>query len=804
MATPLGTSFSDKEVVVQSDVHLTGTTVETLIIEFDFDQAKYEETLSSGSLSPKAMRKIHKVSEETKAPVVANSSKNYLPWGLHCSYSPLPKGEDSISAQRQKSRSSNQRELRVYEPQHELCKSPAKRNSQECVSELKRNSQECVSQTERNSQECVSESERRSQDCVSLAKRRLWSCVNQAKHDPRVPSLEHDVIRRVQNDQHGFKIHVYQEPVPSFNGQGVPSLPSRSVRGAKETKAPKVAPMPKETLSFSRRDYSSSPTSKGVGSVYAKRSPQWCVVQSKRSLQNCVDLAECNSQECVSEPKRNSQECVQDPKRRLTNCVNQQKRNRQRCVSSTKRRLRSSVSKTEHDPRVSSSEHDAIRRVQKDQRGLKIHVHQEPVSSFNGQGVPSLPSRSVRGSSQVSDLRELLSMFNRPTNVVLLNNRRHPHRKKTLEDKYLRVTSNMVGRGRSSTLSSDGSETDHSPSVREITNEFEGIYQRTRTRTGAIPPINYQSLARGTNSDDEHSAIAESQSSSSFVGHESFVHMAEHSEDLSKRLDEQEAMLKSQQEAINELMAMLTQIVADKAKSQETDSPLRQESSRRGKASSSRPHTSKGKGKVVDDAASDQEAHSLESSSDEGRETENEQNLQSAKMEELEARLKAIANRSELQDEGEGLSALVEVNPLYARRFEEKIYRYSGATRYLEELQHTNLGPKIQWAINNARLKEEVAARARALDISERKARIWNLQKQRCQSRARLNAGELTQEEFSLEDATLEARVLQRKGSATAVVSDVELCRRVKEEVLAKHEKVISNTEAHLLSLSLL
>ena len=64
-------SFSNEEVVAQSDVHLTGTTVETLIIEFD--QAKYEEAISSGSLCPKAMRKIHKVSEETKAPVVANA-----------------------------------------------------------------------------------------------------------------------------------------------------------------------------------------------------------------------------------------------------------------------------------------------------------------------------------------------------------------------------------------------------------------------------------------------------------------------------------------------------------------------------------------------------------------------------------------------------------------------------------------------------------------------------------------------------------------------------------------------------------
>ena len=72
MATPLGTSFSDEEVVVQSDVHLTGTTVETLVVEFD--QAKFEEAISSGSLSPKAMRKIHKVSKETKgltAPIVA-------------------------------------------------------------------------------------------------------------------------------------------------------------------------------------------------------------------------------------------------------------------------------------------------------------------------------------------------------------------------------------------------------------------------------------------------------------------------------------------------------------------------------------------------------------------------------------------------------------------------------------------------------------------------------------------------------------------------------------------------------------
>ncbi|ONK58509.1 uncharacterized protein A4U43_C09F13810 [Asparagus officinalis] len=159
-----------------------------------------------------------------------------------------------------------------------------------------------------------------------------------------------------------------------------------------------------------------------------------------------------------------------------------------------------------------------------------------------------------------------------------------------------------------------------------------------------------------------------------------------------------------------------------------------------------------------------------------------------------------------------GVHISTEVNPLYARRFAEKIYRNSGAARYLEELQQTDLRPKIQWAISNARLKEKVAARARAFDISERKARIWSLQKQRYQARARLNAGELTQEEFNFRDATLEARVqaekeaiqvLQQEASTAAAASDVQLRKRVEEEVLAKHEKAISNTEAYLLSFSL-
>ncbi|ONK60066.1 uncharacterized protein A4U43_C08F13830 [Asparagus officinalis] len=109
----------------------------------------------------------------------------------------------------------------------------------------------------------------------------------------------------------------------------------------------------------------------------------------------------------------------------------------------------------------------------------------------------------------------------------------------------------------------------------------------------------------------------------------------------------------------------------------------------------------------------------------------------------------------------------------------------------------------------NARLKKRVAAKAQAFDISERKAIIWSLQKQRRQARARLVAGEITPEEFNLGDATLEARVqaekeaiqaLQQEAFVAAAASDVQLCKKAEEEVLAKHEKDVSETEAYLLS----
>ncbi|ONK56966.1 uncharacterized protein A4U43_C10F15170 [Asparagus officinalis] len=110
------------------------------------------------------------------------------------------------------------------------------------------------------------------------------------------------------------------------------------------------------------------------------------------------------------------------------------------------------------------------------------------------------------------------------------------------------------------------------------------------------------------------------------------------------------------------------------------------------------------------------------------------------------------------------------------------------------------------------RLKKKVADRARAFSISERKAIIWSLQKQRRHARAKLAAREITPEEFNLGDATFDTRIrvekeaiqaLQQEASVAVVAPDVQLRKKAEEKVLAKHEKDVSETEAYLLSFSL-
>ena len=83
---------------------------------------------------------------------------------------------------------------------------------------------------------------------------------------------------------------------------------------------------------------------------------------------------------------------------------------------------------------------------------------------------------------------------------------------------YPEVTANIVGssstpsksKGKQPVVSSEESDVDQSPYLKDILIEPEGIYWHTQTRTGAIAPVDYSLLARGIEVNDEHSAIIES------------------------------------------------------------------------------------------------------------------------------------------------------------------------------------------------------------------------------------------------------------------------------------------------------
>ena len=66
---------------------------------------------------------------------------------------------------------------------------------------------------------------------------------------------------------------------------------------------------------------------------------------------------------------------------------------------------------------------------------------------------------------------------------------------------YPEVTANIASRNREKqpAVSSDDSDT-----------EPEEVYRHTRTRTGAVAPVDHNTLARGIEISESHSAIAES------------------------------------------------------------------------------------------------------------------------------------------------------------------------------------------------------------------------------------------------------------------------------------------------------
>ena len=78
MATTVGEIIvSDDVMVAQSDEIAPGTTVESLVIEFD--DAKYDEFLCSGGSSSPSARKYRKVSRGAPVDRITNNVTSWVP-----------------------------------------------------------------------------------------------------------------------------------------------------------------------------------------------------------------------------------------------------------------------------------------------------------------------------------------------------------------------------------------------------------------------------------------------------------------------------------------------------------------------------------------------------------------------------------------------------------------------------------------------------------------------------------------------------------------------------------------------------
>src|SRR4051812_26904145 len=93
------------------------------------------------------------------------------------------------------------------------------------------------------------------------------------------------------------------------------------------------------------------------------------------------------------------------------------------------------------------------------------------------------------------------------------------------EDEFIEVSVNMVDKdtGKQLALEPENSATP-------------GVYMRTRSRSGTIRPANYRALEQGQEKPKEHSAIVDSQSSSSSGGHAVHSLTADAPEEMAQQL----------------------------------------------------------------------------------------------------------------------------------------------------------------------------------------------------------------------------------------------------------------------------
>src|SRR5204862_2237933 len=107
------------------------------------------------------------------------------------------------------------------------------------------------------------------------------------------------------------------------------------------------------------------------------------------------------------------------------------------------------------------------------------------------------------------------------------------------EDEFVEVSVSMVDK-----------DSGKQPALEPENSTTPGVYMRTRSRSGTIRPANYRALDQGQEKLKEHSAIVDSQSSSSSGGHAVHSLAADMPEEMAQQLALQAQAQRDQQEQL--------------------------------------------------------------------------------------------------------------------------------------------------------------------------------------------------------------------------------------------------------------
>src|SRR3954467_4913658 len=125
------------------------------------------------------------------------------------------------------------------------------------------------------------------------------------------------------------------------------------------------------------------------------------------------------------------------------------------------------------------------------------------------------------------------------------------------EDEFIEVSVNMVDK-----------DTGKQPALEPENSATPGVYLRTRSRSGTIRPVNYRALAQGQEKPKEHSAIVDSQSSSSSGEHAVQSFAAGTPEEIAQQLAiqaqaqrDQQEQLRAQAQTIDTLKTLIQQVL---------------------------------------------------------------------------------------------------------------------------------------------------------------------------------------------------------------------------------------------------